>query len=716
MIFEGLIKKFYMIKLPEKFSIKDDFPETSFEDWKKTVEKDYESVPPEKRLKTKTFEGIYLQFIYTKKDIENLPEVSNKPGFKNFVRGTRPDGYLDNSWLIAQEIQNPIPEEFNSALKIDLERGQNAININLDKSYQEVVNENKFSINGLVIQNLDDLGKAFDNIDLTRYPIFVKTGYSNLHFLILFAAYAKQKGYDIKKLTGAIESDPVNFAVSEGYLPISEEAIFNEMYEATKWSINNSPALKTIGVNSIQYHNSGANIIQEISYSISTAVEYIRQMLKRGLNINEISRNIRFTFGISSLYFLEISKLRAVKMLWAKVIESFGGDEESQKIFIHARTSYNNQTIYDPYVNMLRTTTEAFSAVIGGVDSLQTNSFDEALGQADEFSRRIARNTQIILSEESHLNQLIDPAGGSYFVENLTNEIAKKSWDSFREIESKGGIFKALESGFIKDEIEKIANEKKTNFAKRKITQVGINAYANVKEEKLEYEIPDYSKALKSRYEKYNKLKKEKGYIESLGRTKKADTMEKLFASASEAYTKGVYINDIALNSRKNIAGKFKIEPLKIFRTAEIFEELRDASLEFKNKNGFLPKVLLLQMGTLKQYKGRADFSKSFFEIGGFEVDSTQKCNTAEEAIDSGLNSGSKIVVICSTDDTYPELVPPIVKGIKGKNKDIIIVLAGYPKDYVDQFKQDGVDEFIYLGADVHKTLKTIMTKTGVII
>jgi len=651
-----------MIKLPEKFSIKDTFPETSFDDWRKTVEKDLEGVPFEQRLKTKTYEGIYLQFIYTKKDIENLPQIFNKPGFKNFARGTNVSGYLDNSWLIAQEIPYPIPEEFNSALKFDLERGQNAINIILDKSLQDLVTENEPDIKGLTIQNLSDIEKAFDKIDLTKYQIFVKTGYSNLHFLMLFSTYAKQKGFDFKKITGAIESDPVGFAVSEGYLPIQTESIFDEMYEATKWSIKNFPGLKTIGINSLQYHNSGANIVQEIGCAISTAVEYIRQMIKRGLSIDEIACNIRFTLGISSLYFLEIAKLRAMKLLWAKVIESFGGNEESQKIFIHAQTSFNNQTIYDPYVNMLRTTTEAFSAVIGGVDSVQTNCFDEALGRPDEFSRRIARNTQIILKEESHLNQLIDPAGGSYFVENLTDEIAKKSWVFFKEIEKREGIFKALESGYVQEEIKKIANEKKTNFAKRRTIQVGINAYANVKEKKLEYKIPEYNKILKKRYEEYKKIKKEKDYTDILEKIKKAENTEKLFEYASEAYIKGVFIKDIAFNSRKNIVNDFKIEPLKIFRTAEIFEELRDASLEFKNKNGFLPKVFLLPMGPLKQNKARADFSKSFFEIGGFDVISTQRYHTVEAAIDSSLKSGSKIVVICSTDETYPELVPPIAR------------------------------------------------------
>ena len=203
----------------------------------------------------------------------------------------------------------------------------------------------------------------------------------------------------------------------------------------TKWTLKNIPNLKTIGVSSLNYHNAGANSVQELAFSLSTAVEYIKQMLERGLKIDEIASNIRFTFGIGSLFFVEVAKIRAARMLWAKIIEAFSGNEDSQKIDIHAHTSFTNQTVFDPYVNLLRTTTEAFSAITGGVDSMHTNFFDESFRTPDEFSRRIARNTQIILNEESHLNQIIDPAGGSYYVESLTDEVAKKSWTLFQEIE-----------------------------------------------------------------------------------------------------------------------------------------------------------------------------------------------------------------------------------------------------------------------------------------
>ena len=501
-----------MGKLPDKLSLQDDFFETSYEDWKQLAEKDLEGIPLE-RLKTRTYEGIYLQFIYTKKDIQNLPQIENKPGYNYFLRGTKADGYVNNSWLIAQEIPYVNPEDFNDALQFDLTKGQNSVNLILNRATQNLFdfenkNENAFSKTGVYIQSINDIKKIFSNVDITKYPLFVKCGFSNLYFLLLFAGYAKENKIDLKNISGAFESDPYYFAITEGTLPARLDNIFDEIASVTKWTIKNIPKLKTIGVSSLHYHNAGANNVQELAFAFATAIEYIRQLLDRGLSIDEIAQRIRFTFGIGSLYFLEVAKLRAARMLWAKIIEEFGGNEDSQKINMHARTSSLNQTIFDPYVNMIRTTTETFSAVVGGADSMHSNYFDESFRMTDEFSRRIARNTQIILNEESHLNRIIDPAGGSYYVEKLTDEVAKKTWTLFQEIEKKGRMFKALKEGIPQEMVEQIKTEKKNNFTKRRYVLIGTNIYTNVKEKKLEPNNPDIMPVLKKNSEEFKKQRK----------------------------------------------------------------------------------------------------------------------------------------------------------------------------------------------------------------
>jgi methylmalonyl-CoA mutase len=708
-----------MGKLSDKFSLQNEFPETSYDEWKQLTEKDLEGIPSG-RLKTKTYDGIHLNFMYTQQDIQNLPQTKNKPGYKNFLRGTKTNGYLDNSWLIAQEIPYTFPKDLNKALRFDLEKGQNSINIILNSASQKFidlndVSEKEIEQTGIYLQNVDDLLKVFEKIDITKYPLFVKTGYSNLNFLLLFTGYARKKAIDLNKISGAFEADPYDFAITQGVLPISFKSVFDEMANVTKWINKNIPNLKTIGVSGLHYHNSGANAVQELAFSFATAVDYIRQMLERGLKIDEVATKIRFTFGIGSLYFLEVAKFRAARILWAKIIEAFKGNEESQKINIHAHTSFYNQTVFDPYVNMLRTTTEAFSAVIGGVDSLHTNFFDEAIRTPDNFSRRIARNTQIILSEESHMNQIIDPAGGSYYVESLTNEVATMTWKMFREIENKGGMFKALEEGYPQDLTENSANEKKTNFNKRKDVLVGTNSYANIKENKLETDSADIKIKLLNSTKEFRENRNKDEFKNALIEFQNTNNFDELIEKGTNAVLKSATIGELFNAKRGNDRSKISIKTLKVHRIAESFEELRNASVEYKHKKGHLPKVFLLPMGPLSQNKARADFSKSFFEIGGFDVILKQRFQTVEEAIDTAIKSESKIFVICSTDETYPELVPPITKGIKGKRKDVLIVLAGYPKNIIEQLKKDGIDEFIYLGADVYQTLKNIMIKTGVI-
>jgi methylmalonyl-CoA mutase len=366
--------------------------------------------------------------------------------------------------------------------------------------------------------------------------------------------------------------------------------------------------------------------------------------------------------------------------------------------------------MYDPYVNMLRTTTEAFSAVVGGVDSLQTNPFDETFGPPNEFSRRIARNTQIILDEEAHLDQLIDPAGGSYYVEKLTHDIAEKAWALFQEIEKRGGMLNALMEGYPQEEIETVTAKRKKDLAKRKNVMVGTNTFANVKEEK-ETKTPDYAAIRKTRVQQL------KTYREAAANETINEALSRLSVSpveaSIEALSAGASIGDVF--AAFSTGDSPQVNPLHTYRAAEMFEELRDAVAGYEAKTGAKPKLFLATMGPLAQHKARADFSKGFFETGGFDVIYPKGFETTEAAVEAAVESQALAVVICSTDPTFPELVPPLVKGLIEKNPDITVVLAGYPKDQVDAHKQAGVGEFIFLGADAHHILSNILTRTGVL-
>jgi len=711
------------IKLDKKPDLKKDFPGLSFDDWKKQVEKDLKGESFEKKLITKTYEEINLQPLYTSNDIKDIHQINNLPGFQNYLRGNSAAGFNGRDWEIAQEYNQALPEDLNEALQSDLKRGLNSINIVLDNPTKLGIDADQSKAeevgkDGLSISDVKKMQVLFKNIDLTNQPINISCGFSALPITLLFTAYANETRTSLMNIKGSITSDPYDYLLTNGEVPISLNQIFDEIKLATELMIKSNSPIKTIGVSGLAFNNSGASSVQELAFTLATAVEYLNEMIDRGLKADDVAKKIKFTFGIGSFYFMEVAKLRAARVLWSKILEAYHVKEENQKIFIHGKTSQFNQTYFDPFVNSLRTTTEAFSAIVGGVDSLQTNAYDESFNIPDDFSRRLARNTQIILKEESHLNQVIDPAGGSYFVEKLTDDIANAAWKLFQSIEEKGGILKSIQSGFVQDEIAKIADVKKKDFAKRKSVLVGTNMYANPKEEMLEIKNKNLNAIYKKRVEYIQKYriagdnKKHSSILDKLQKiaiTKSYDLID----SAVDAFLEGASLGEVTKSIRTSAEKGISVQPLKQFRLAEMFEELRIASENFKKKTGSKPKVFLATMGTLKQFKARADFSRAFFEVGGFEIiyPDSSGFATTEEAIKSALDSKAQAVVICSTDETYPEVVPQIVKGIKEKSKDVSVILAGYPKDQIEEHKNSGVDDFIFLGVDAQKVLSTVLNK-----
>lgn len=717
-------------KLAEKLELGKEFTPPAFDEWKSKVEADLKGAPFQK-LFTKTYEGIELKPIYIKSDIENLPLTDELPGYTNYVRGTKASGYLGKSWEIAQEIPYADSEDLNAALKNDLSRGQTSININLDEATKlgqdaDYADTEKVGEGGLSISGLKSLERVFHGIDIAKYPIHVDAGFTSVPFLILFNAYLKSKNIDIKNIKGSIHSDPIGYLAEKGTLPVSLEFALDKMKLSVEWTNKKTNGFKTIGVSGMPYNNAGATAVQELAFVIATAVEYLNQMNERNVDVTNAAESMRFTFGIGSFYFMEVAKLRAARVMWAKVLEQFGVAEEKRKMFIHAKTALNNQTVYDPFVNMLRTTTEAFSAVVGGVDSMHTNPFNESFSLPDRFSRRIARNTQIILNEESNLSKLIDPAGGSYFVEKLTDDLLNEAWKLFKEIESKGGIIEALKSGFVQSIISKVTEAKTKDIAKRKSVVVGVNMYANTKEEKVKPVLLNKEEFKKKRAEYLQKYrvegdnKKNSAILEKL--QKLSDTNNDIIEIGIEAALEGATLGEISQSARAARGEEVTVNKLIKFRTGDLFESLREACENYKMKTGAKPKIFLATMGPLKQFKGRADFSRGFFEAGGFDVEYPNGFATKEAAVNAALNSKANAVVICSTDDTYPELVPEITKGIKSKrsgdpalreNKNVSVILAGYPKEQIEAHKESGVDDFIFLGADAYGILSVLLKKIG---
>ncbi|MCF8239888.1 MAG: acyl-CoA mutase large subunit family protein [Melioribacteraceae bacterium] len=710
-------------KLDEEFAIRDDFETNDFSKWKEQVEKDLKGAAYEKKLITKTYEGIDLQPIYTRKDTENLKFNDGFPGFDSRKRGQKFSGYVNKSWNICQNLPYQKSEDINEALKNDLSRGQNSImltfdtatNLGIDADFADPANVGD---TGLSLSEIKTLSNCLKEIDITQYPLFIKSGFSSLPIFPLVLSYLKRISVDPSEIIVSVESDPIGFWISKGELPVKIDSALYEQYLVANYAITNELNFKTIGIDTSIYTDAGASCVQELAFSIATANEYMHSLIGKGLNAESIIKLFRFTYGIGPNYFMEIAKLRAAKILWSKVLEKYGVDESEKEMFIHARTTRMNQTLYDPYVNMLRTTTEAFSAIVGGIDSLQTNPFDETFREPNQFSRRIARNTQIILNEESHLNKLIDPSGGSYYVEKLTEDVAKASWELFKEIESSGGMIESVKNNLPQKLISEVVEKRKNDAAKRKTVIVGTNMYANLSEQSLEKKKSEKDIFYKERLEflrNYREASNQSKIKEILSRLKESGKTDsnKIIDSAVSAFLEGATIGEITKAIRTNSEGGDKTTPVSEFRLAGMFEELRKISDKIKDTDGERPKVFLANMGPIKQHKARADFAKGFFEVGGFEVISPEGFQSTADAVSAALKLNTSAVVICSTDDTYPEIVPAFVTGIRNNKKEMNLILAGYPKDQIEEHVKSGVGDFIYLGCNAYKVLSDLLTKIG---
>jgi methylmalonyl-CoA mutase len=468
-----------------------EFPPVGYGDWHRLVEVELKDVPFDKRMFTATYEGITLKPIYRPEDIANLPHLNSFPGFAPFVRGTKASGNVCQPWSISQEINCSSATAFNHAARNSIERGLNALNIVLDKATRnghdpDWAQPQEVGLGGLSIATVDDLDRALEGVDLGNTSLFVRSGASAMPFAALLVALARQRKKAPACLSGCIEMDPLGVLSQEGCLPQSLAGAYREMAALLCWAQAAAPRLQTICVHSRSWHEAGGHAAQELAFTLATGVEYLRQMNQRGLNAETVAPRMRFAVTVGTNFFMEIAKLRALRMLWARAVAVAGGGEQAQKLSLHVRTSQWNKSILDPHTNMLRTTVEALAGVLGGCDSMQVGAFDEVIRQPDDFSQRIARNSQLILQKECGLGRVTDPAGGSWYVEAITAELADRAWALFQEVEKLGGMEAALRAGFPQQAVAATAGERIKAVQDRRDSIIGVNKYVDKKETPLE--------------------------------------------------------------------------------------------------------------------------------------------------------------------------------------------------------------------------------------
>jgi len=702
----------------------EEFPAASYDDWRKIVDTELKGAPFEKRMFSSTYEGITLKPIYRSEDVAHLPHLRSFPGQAPFVRGSGPAGYVLHPWDISQEIHEASSAEFNQAARNSLSRGLNALNMVLDKATRHGHDPDwalpeDVGCGGLSIATVEDLSKALEGIDLEKVSLFVRSGASAMPFAVLLAALLRKRKQPPSALRGCVEMDPLGVLSHEGSLPQSLAGAYREMAALTRWVAAHAPNLQTICVHSRAWHESGANAVQELAFTLSTGVEYLREMGELGLDANVVGPRVRFAITVGENFFMEIAKLRALRLVWSRAVEAFGGDAKAQRTCLHVRTSHWNKTVYDPHNNILRATVEAFAGVVGGCDSMQVGAFDEVFRPPDDFSQRLARNTQLVLQKECELAHVIDPAGGSWYVESLTAELAGRAWSLFQEIEKRGGMAAALAAGFPQAAIAATAAEKIKAVRQRRQSIIGVNQYANAREK-----APQIPAAEPQPFHQ-RRVRQIASYRTSLEDAENQCVLARLaeiiglkdvelFDAAVEAALAGATLGEIVRALRIHDRPCQPVQPVHLTRPALAFEKLRAAFELYAVRKGRPPQVFLCNMGELKEHKARADFARGFFAAGGYEVVSAGAFATPADAALAFAKSVAPVAVICSTDERYPVLVPLLTAAIRAKSPRAIFILAGNPPEQAEAHKKAGIDEFIHARADAVALLEKIHHLLGI--
>ena len=706
----------------------DEFTEPSWDEWVEACNSLLKGAPFDKVMYTKNYEDITFDPIYRLKETDAILPTDDYPGMGDYLRGATLNGYVHEPWGIAQACDETLPADNNELLKEEIAKGSTVYHIKLDTATMNGIDAKdaeKIGDVGVNVTTVEDMSVLLNGLKLDKYPLMIYTGAGAKGIIALTEAALKGAGKDLQGVKGVIGADPLGELVVNGKSSTSLNALFDEMAETIKYTREHAPLIHPVYVRSDCFTDGGANAVQEVAYTFASAVEYIREMQKRGISLKDIAASLYFAFNQGANFFMEIAKLRALRQVWAAIMEAFGAEEADRSIMVHGRSSRFTKTVIDPYVNMLRNCTQTFSGVVGGVNTYENPPFDELIRKGDVFSRRIARNLHVMLQEEFGMLCPIDPAGGSWAVESLTKQIVEKIWAEFQKIEGMGGMVKALQAGYPQEQIAKTLDERFKALELRKDRAVGVNMYPNMTEEPLERRTED-SEALKKQ-----RAAAVAAYVADIdtnfvaGKLADVATVE----AAIEAFSNGATLGQVAAAGCK--AEEIEtITPITAHHWTERYEALRFDTERYMKETGKNVEVFLANMGPIPQHKARADFSTSFLQVGEFNVHLNngfqddegkpgsryEKCVAALKAGIDDKGTPYDVAVICSTDKTYPEDVPALAPMLKAANPNMTLFLAGAaPKDLEAIYLAAGVDDFISVKANCFATLKKLQQKKGMI-
>jgi methylmalonyl-CoA mutase len=615
-----------------------EFPPVSPAQWEEKIIQDLKGADYEKKLVYRPGEGLRIKPYYTGEDLAGLDYLSAFPGAFPFARGNKLTG---NNWFIRQDISVSDLKRANEKALDILMKGIDSLGFILDE-------EKEYSKDDLDLL-LRNIFAEIVELNFSGGPHVVQLMQNHYDMLVKY-------NRDFQKIHGSIEFDPLGRLVTKGNYYFSEKDDLDCCVQMIRIA-EHLPHFTVVSVDACHFHDAGATIIEELAFGLASGAEYLTLLTEKGLSVNHIAPKLKFRFATGSNYFLEIAKYRAARILWAQIVKAYGPSrDEICRMNIHAGTSRWNNALYDPYVNLLRSTTEAMSSIIAGIDSLTVLPFNAVFEKPSDFSERLARNQQLLLKEESYLDKVTDAAAGSYYIENLTDSIAAEAWKLFLEVDSLGGFLEAAKNGFIQDKIAASANQRSLELAGRKEILLGVNQYPNFTE------------------------------------------------SIKEDISASVFKHD------EQVPETYLVRTLTPFRGAQPFEELRYRTDVYARAHK-RPAAFMFTFGNLAMRMARSQFSRNFMACAGFETVDNLGFKTVEEGIEAFRASNAEILVICSSDEEYPVIAPAIYEAVKDK---AIVVVAGYPKDAIEELRAKGIEHFIHVRSNVLEELRKYQSLLGI--
>ncbi len=688
------------------FTVGQDFPTPSLETWREVATASLKGRPLE-RLTTPVDEGVEVKVLYTSEDRRTDPGL---PGVYPFTRGG-PKQSQDACSLFSHPDINiaarQISEETQRGAQSIWVRFSGGVRCGIDPRSPEAT---RWNGDGIIVETTDDLKHLLNGVDLSTTPVYLEAGGNAFATAAAFIATARRRGIAPEALQGSFNLDPLGALVCDGSLVYGLDRSIDLMAPLATWCLENAPGIRALSVSTLPYHGAGATPVQELAMALATGVDSLRFLEQGGLEPDAACRQIRFIFATGRDFFTEAAKLRAFRRIWAHAAASCGVKGPEAASVIHSVSSTKNLTVRDPWVNLLRLTVGAFAARVGGADTMTTLPFDTLIGPSNALGRRMALNTQTICREECHLDQVVDPGGGSWFIEGLTEDLIGAAWSLFQEIEAKGGMRRLVTDDGLATMLAPTAEQGRRKTARRKAPVTGVSTWPNLAEAPVTRETPDI-KTLLDRPESRRPATESESILEQLA-TEAAGGTAELMETAIKAADAGATMTQLA-EALQTSSCPSRTVPLPGISDAAPFEHLRDLSDGMLAAHGSRPTIFLANLGPIPEHTGRATFAKNFFEAGGIEAVANGGFYSTEAAAQNFKASGARMACICSSDAFYAAGAEPLARALKQAGAQTVC-LAGRPGDNETLWRDAGVDHFIYVGSDVLETLTSLMRGTGV--